>query len=425
MNKIKVLSYHDCPFTTTGFGTVSKYILKALHSTGRYEIDVLGINYFADFYDKEQYPYNVLPARLDNPQDPYGQQMFLKALSTGKYDLVFIINDTFVVQRVAEKINEIRAHLRKEGRPVFKLIYYYPIDCHLLPQHATMVQIADQPVAYTKFGINETLKVLPDLADRLTYIYHGTDINNFRPLPDAVRMARRHAFLQAKPSDFVMVSVNRNSIRKDLPMTLLAFKKFKDKHPEANARLYLHTMPVDTHGYDLRVPLQELGLDPRTDVAFPVNYNTHTGFPVEVMNDIYNMADCFITNTRGEGWGLSALESAAAGIPVICPDNTVHPEIFGQEKGFMYKCTELSYNDNSGFRPIGTLNSIVETIERVWKLKKNKPELLQQKVKAARAFAEQYSWDVIGKQWIELFDKVLSTPHKNYNLQPTATGEFV
>ena len=278
----QMLVYSDCVFTTTGFGIVSKHILKALHDTRKYEIDQLGINFFADFYDRNLYPYNVTPARLNNPQDVYGLQTFLNLLASGKYDVVFVINDTFVVEKIAAKINEIRQHLRSEGKTVFKLVYYYPVDCHLLAQYSTMIQVAEQPVAYTKFAFDETLKILPQLKDRLTYIYHGADINNFRQLPDAIRRVRRQTFFNLTPNDFLFISVNRNSIRKDLPMTLLAFKRFKDKFPEANAKLYLHTMMQDQQGYDLRVALQELGLDPRKDVAFPMNYNTHTGFQVDV-----------------------------------------------------------------------------------------------------------------------------------------------
>ena len=105
-NKIKVLTWSDAVFSTTGFGTVSKYILKALHESGLYDIDQLGINFFDPFYDKKVYPYNITPARLDDPNDPYGNQMFLQALGTGKYDLVFIINDTFVVHGIADRVEK-------------------------------------------------------------------------------------------------------------------------------------------------------------------------------------------------------------------------------------------------------------------------------------------------------------------------------
>ena len=46
--KIKVLAYCDSPTCATGFGTVSRNIFEGLQNTGRYQVDVLGINYWGD-----------------------------------------------------------------------------------------------------------------------------------------------------------------------------------------------------------------------------------------------------------------------------------------------------------------------------------------------------------------------------------------
>ena len=329
-----MLCWSDFCGATTGFGTVSKYILHELHASGKYEIDQLGINFFETFYDKEKYPYNVTPARLDNPNDPYGNQMFLQAAATGKYDIIFIINDTFVVHGVAEKLAELRTELSRRGKKPFKIIYYYPVDCCVLDSYSGMLRLADYPVAYTQFAVDETLKVLPELEGKLHCIYHGTDVINFHKLPDRLRIEARQQLLKCGPETFVVVNVNRNNVRKDIPTCIKAFAEFKKRVPQS--RMYLHTKTVDNN-IDLRVCIQQLGLNPQTDVISPVNYHTARGFPVNVMNNVYNMADCFITTTLGEGWGL-CLESSTildtSTIPKKIKDIEIGDEVIGQDGRF-------------------------------------------------------------------------------------------
>ena len=56
MPKINVLAYLDAPTCATGFGTVSRNIIEGLYKTGRYNIDILGINYWGDPHN---FPYRI------------------------------------------------------------------------------------------------------------------------------------------------------------------------------------------------------------------------------------------------------------------------------------------------------------------------------------------------------------------------------
>ena len=49
--KKQVLCWSDSPIIQTGFGVVTKYIMKALYNTGKYDIDILAINFYGDFYN--------------------------------------------------------------------------------------------------------------------------------------------------------------------------------------------------------------------------------------------------------------------------------------------------------------------------------------------------------------------------------------
>ena len=52
--KRKVLVLADSPTCATGFAQVSRNVLKNLYDTGRYEIDMIGINY-TGHYDKKEF----------------------------------------------------------------------------------------------------------------------------------------------------------------------------------------------------------------------------------------------------------------------------------------------------------------------------------------------------------------------------------
>jgi len=399
MPKKKLLVYSDSVTAGTGFGIVSKHVLRALNDL--FEIDQLAINFGGEFINKEEFPYQIVPSRLNDPKDPYGSQMFLQSLARGVYDYVWVMNDTFVVEEVAKKIPQLFQQMRAAGKKVPVIVYYYPVDCHVLDTGRTMLQVADRVVAYCKFGKAETEKTAPDVLNKLSIINHGVDTGEFHKIaPDRRKEFRQKFFNIQNDNTFVWLQVNRNSPRKDIPRTILAFKKFKEEvYP--NSLLYLHTAPRDTT-IDLIAAVRDVGLDPTRDVIFPKNYAASKPFPIEILNLFYNCGDAFITTTLGEGWGLSHLEGAATGLPLVCPDNTCFPEQLDDgNRGYLYECNEKIWIDNSGYRPIGLVDDIVSTMKECYEDVKSGEA--KKKVDLCNEYIDTIQWYKIGEQWIELF----------------------
>lgn len=401
-SKKKILSWADFPAGSTGFGKVNRYIMRALYDTSRYDIKLLAINYFGQFYDLEKYPYQTSPAKLLDPNDPYGNRMLLRVIQEeAPFDAVFILNDTYAVSGVAK---ELRKVIRDRQLPT-KIIYYYPVDSAVLVDNAGMLLEADKLVAYTNWGRERTLDVLPDL-EPPEVIYHGTDTDIFKPLDANRRRAIRREYLKiTDDSTFLIINVNRNSLRKDLARTVLAYSEFKKKVP--NSLLYLHTSVRDQM-LDLMPAIKQLGLEIHHDVLFPENYSPISGVPEEVLNLLYNAADVCLTTSLGEGWGLSQSEGLAAGTLVISGNHSSTPEILGQdgERGLVYPCKELVWIDNSAYRPIGHLEDIVAKLHQAHDITlEEKFSILER----GRDWANTYSWKNIGEAWVGLFDKVLDS----------------
>jgi glycosyltransferase involved in cell wall biosynthesis len=392
--------------SSTGFATVGRHILKSLGSTGLYDIDLLGINYFGSFYDQKEFPYCITPARLGDPRDPYGNQMFIDALLKKEYDIVFIINDPFVVEGVARKLDEIRGIKAKNGQKQFSLVYYFPVDCRLWPEQSTMIKKADRAVAYTDFASAEAEKIGLKATD---IIYHGAELESFTPLSqDQKRLLRKKYFGVTDDNTFVLINVNRNSLRKDVSKTILAFSEFHKKVP--NSVLYLHMKmedgTSDNQIVDLKPCLADLGLDPKREVIYPLQFNPAEGFPREVLNQLYNTADAYITTHLGEGFGLTILDAFCVGLPVIAPKNTSMIEIVNHDRGYLYPCKEKIYVDNSGFRPLGRTEDIVKSMMDCYMDWLTRSKRHQEVVSSAHEFVKEYSWEKIGKQWIKLFSEL-------------------
>lgn len=399
MKKIRVLAWGDAPTANTGFGTVSKYVLSAIQSTDQFEINQLGINYHGDFVDKNEVPWQLVPSKLLDPKDPHGIKMFHRAIMKDDYDIIWVLNDLFVSHEAATAVDECRTRYRSQGKkpPVF--IHYFPVDCQVSKHGIGFLERTDIPVAYTDHGKAETLKTIPSISNKLRQIPHGVDTNIFFPFPRELRNKFRKDLLQIEPDTTLVINVNRNSTRKQIPYTILAFKEFKKKVP--NSILYLHMQELDQGGSIARMT-EDAGLEFKKDVIWPKNFNLANGLPPQTVNKIYNCGDIFLTTHLGEGWGLTITEAMACGVPVVCPNNTCMPQQLGEnsERGYLYPCNDTIYIDTSGYRQKGLLPDIVDQMMNAYNdgPKENNP-----KVKLALEFAREHDWKFIGTKWIELF----------------------
>jgi hypothetical protein len=101
---IKILAYGDSPVVPSGFGTVMRNLFGILGKTGRYEIDLFGINDRGNWKDPARYPYHVYQALPPGETDPYGRSRFVDVLRGGgldlqpPWDIIFFLNDPFVLE---------------------------------------------------------------------------------------------------------------------------------------------------------------------------------------------------------------------------------------------------------------------------------------------------------------------------------------
>lgn len=408
MSKIRVLAWGDYA-CGTGFGTVMKNIMSEINNTGSYDIDVVGVNYDGGPYDTEKWPGRLWPAisalRTQGPYgDVFGRQVFLDLLAQGDYDIVFIVQDTFIVLPIVPQILE----LQRNKPNTFSTIYYYPFDCTPREEWVTQCVAAfDYPVAYTEYAKNESRRFIGNLADKQHVIYHGTNTSDFYPISKADQKIAKANIFPAVQDKFVILNVNRNQGRKDISRSLMVMRRLLDMGVE-DAFLYMHMQETDFGGSVIQMA-RTIGLDPAKHYAVPDprQFGAHSGFPIEFLNQIYNAADVYLTTTHGEGWGLSITEAMATKLPVVAPNNTSVPEILGDDRGWRINSGHtpshwiIKENDNERMRPLMDVEEAANTIKYIM----DNPDEAARRAGNAYDWIQKNTWEEICKQWINVFNK--------------------
>ena len=413
MTKVLWLSDFNC---STGFGTVAHNILAQLQKTGRYEFTVVGINHTGKPYDRNKWPFDIYPAvdmqmAGEAYRDVFGRQQFLDLLIKGDYDLVFVLQDTFIVAPIGAELEKVKDYLKKNNQKVFTSIYYYPVD-GLLETDTIKKSVGafDFPVTYTQFAKTETQRVCPELNPAI--IPHGVDLQTFRPLdPIEVAEFRAKFFSSHADGKFIVTNVNRNQPRKDIARTIAAFAKFHLVRPDSY--LYLLMQMNDVGGNVARIA-DLFGLKPIIDYAVPVMFNTFSGYPIERVNQIYNASDVVVSSTLGEGWGLSSIEAMATKTPVIFPNNTALTEIV-TGRGRLVKSGEgnswvcLGQQDMNQIRPTVDVDDLARGMIEAYD---NRDE---EQIEAAYNWVQTLSWDRVGEMWQAVFEQAAgqALPERN------------
>lgn len=404
-SKKKVLWYSDSPTTATGFATVARNLLNVLYKTGKYEFTIVGINHNGAPYDRGKFPYDIYPAMNalasdQRYQDVYGRQLLVDMAATGEFDMVFMIQDTFIVETFMKGLLAVRDKLPKDKK--FSIIHYFPIDGK--PKQSWIEDVvakADIPVAYTEFAKKECMKLVPGL-EEMDVVYHGVDKDTFYPLGHS---EFREQFFRQHKDKFIVLNVNRNQPRKDLYRTFAGFAEFHKKYPDSF--LFILAQASDVGGNLIEIA-QNCGLEWDKDWACPApgTYGANQGYPIHILNEIYNACDVVTSTTLGEGWGLSFSEACACKKPCLFPRNTSLIEMIGEEeeRGYFIKSggdlnafTCLGAPDNNILRPTVDIYDMAAKLEHIYN---NRKEAFD---KADRAHKEIWTWKQVGEAWKDIF----------------------
>ena len=383
-SKIKVLWVGDGG-VATGFARVNHSIYGNLPK-GKYEIHHLAINYRGDPYpDAKALLY---PAVLGG--DLFGIGRLKKMVENIKPDMIFILNDSWMIPQYLEQIPDTY---------VKKVVTYFPVDAKPLDSEWVIpISQLTVPVTYTEYAREAVLEHAPNADVRV--IPHGIDRKVFHPVDS---MVARKKLAGLTEDDFIFLNANRNQPRKRVDLTIKGFARFAKDKP-SNVKLYLH-MGIEDMGWHVIRLCDRFGIADRLVLSTmdlsPAKYVSDAH-----LNNIYNACDVGINTSMGEGWGLTSFEHGACGKAQIVPNSSACKEIYGEDRAILLPIDHYeTYPQILTEGAVVTEDGIVEAMERYY----SDTELREQHAVNLYEYitAPQFDWKNIAKQWDAIFEEVI------------------
>jgi len=404
-----VLSYGDNPLASTGYGCTWENLLsrwaKFKPDWKFYHVGWQSI----DRVHKTKEGYYRLPTGreemgIDTVQpyiDKYNPDFLITLIDVGK-QLGF-----------TQKIKD----AKKRGWRG-KWIAYVPIDT---PDWSVywdeMFDSPDVIIAMSKFGEAQMRRF--NVKNKVVPILLGVDNDVYKPLDNRDEL-RKNFNLQDK---FVAGFIGRNQIRKMQPYWMRGFALFAKGKPDVCLLLHTDVIPPagDGRGWAMNALIWQIERNMGEDFTNSrrimltrsnMDIKERQKIGKEGVNEIYNLMDIFLYPSGGEGFGMPAVECQAAGVPILMSDNTTGPEL--AQSGELIKMLKDNHGRVSSI--IGTNGvsnaipddiHIAELLEKYYQDWKGEKKLLKQMSKNGIEFSKTLSWDIIAKQWLDLFEREL------------------
>ncbi len=248
-------------------------------------------------------------------------------------------------------------------------------------------------IAMSQFGERELLEAGVD-RDRLFYAPHSFNPQIFKPTPSAMR---KDLNVPDEAHLTIINSANKGvtPIRKCWPEMLLAWSNFAKSHPDAYLLIWTEAFGL-ANGVNIDRVLKAVDA-PMDRVRFVPQFEYRQGLNQEVVANAYSASDVLLMTSRGEGFGVPAIEAQACGIPVILTDWTAQTELVGS--GWLVDGQEEWDPLQGGWWKVPNVKKIEDALVQSYELKSNKENKDKEKEKAIDFAANYATEKVYSKYW--------------------------
>ncbi len=297
--KIKILWLADHYASPSGISNQSRYIVDGLIKSGKFSVVYLG----GALKHQNYQPVKVNEDLMVIPVDGYGNKDIVRSIiRTEKPDILFFFTDPRFWGFLWETENEIR--------PLIPMVYYHVWDNYPIPKfNKKYYDSCDTIFTISRLTQDIVSTLSPEVPSY--YIGHSVDPDIFKLYPPAEVQEMRQKLLKGSEDKFIFFWNNRNARRKQSGSLVWWFNDFLNEVGRDKAVLVMHTDPRDPNGQDLVALMEELDL---TDGQVLISNQKLDPKILALMN---NAADCAITISDAEGWGIMASEALACETPVI------------------------------------------------------------------------------------------------------------
>lgn len=418
--KIHFLS--DSLRMNSGFAIVAKNLMLEFMKRG-HQVTMTGLQ--QSFLKETNYGIECYPLNVGHISE---EVKYFITLMNIKPDIVFNIfgSDTGSMDNLLEI--PLKAGIKNR-------IWYCPVDSKDIGtiSYGTLKRYTESDgklVAQCEWGYNQFIKAGINVVD---YIYHGYNPNVFKKLSDDDWIDNKiiDSFINQKvglmiwninkydnkESKYEYINYPINDIkklikgkyvfgflganfglRKRIERLLKAYSLFIKGNKQLTDRtlLWLHTLPVSNQGINLLNIIKKLGIEKNVIISY--NGENEDTWSENNICKLYNIFDCHVSASSGEGFSLPILESMACSVPNIGTNICSFPELIGNSeegRGLLVDC-ELQMVQDESFRGLVNEKKLCEAMIKMhayWD--KNKCKCTD--------FASNYTWSKVSDDWIELF----------------------
>jgi glycosyltransferase involved in cell wall biosynthesis len=353
-----------------------------------YDVTVLGINYNGDPHD---YPYPIYAAAPGG--DAFGVGRLIWMCDLVKPDVIVIQQDPWNFPLYLRRLKGIEEY---RGIPVVGVVAVDGKNCR-----GTKLNGLSLAIFWTEFGMNEAK--LGGYTGPSAVVPLGVDLEQYYPTDK--KQARVNLGLGSDSTDlFVVGNVNRNQPRKRLDLMIEYFGEWIKREKVTDAILAMHVAPTgDKDGIDCLQYAQYHKVS-LACIEPPAWY----GVTEDVLRDTYNSFDVVLNTSQGEGFGLTAFEAMACGVPLIASDWAALGELC-KDSARLIRCTSTSITMSGGINSIGGVMDKELAIQGLDDLYRNhqRRRLLGQ---AGLSLVKEprFRWDNIGRNFSDSMEAVLS-----------------
>lgn len=373
-----ILLHSNAPWSGTGYGVQAAALAQAIHAEGRRI--TFSCNFglqggISGWEGIEVLPTGFHPYSADilSAHTRYAQE------TTGEPTALLTLFDCWVYE--GAKIDEL---------PV--VASWVPVD-HL-PAPPKVLEWCQRPnvlpIAMARFG----QEALARADVEALYAPHGVDVATFKP-GATVGGATGRELLSVPDDAFLvgMVAANKGTapMRKAWGENLLAMGKLMADRDDV--WLYLHTEKRGGQGGADLVALVEACGIPADRTVWVDQWSYYAGLSQEVLAALMASFDVHLLCSKGEGFGVPVLETAACGTPSIVSNFTAQPELALGPDWLVEVQPEWDAAQKAWFcTPL--VHSIVERLEHAYQLRGDEVTRGE-----ARSLALGYSHEVVFDAW--------------------------
>jgi glycosyltransferase involved in cell wall biosynthesis len=153
---------------------------------------------------------------------------------------------------------------------------------------------------------------------------------------------------------------------------------------------------------------------------FPGLHNSFEGWPQQDMNVLLSAFDCFVSTSRGEGFGLTLAEAAATGCPIVAQNISAIPEVVGPG-GILLEPRDTFTVPSGEDVWLPDIPAFTEAIDRLYHSKGLRRDLGMAGVEHVR---KSFSWDFAAPKFDE-YITALATAEPPVSTDPSESGDAV